>query len=90
MSVVKRGGKHQLPNLARMCCWDRDRSQTKLTFSQFVCLKNVIFVSKCSKDVCLVKNGSNMYLGDNWKKKYVIICDHVNFFHENEWTQDCF
>ncbi len=34
-----------------------------------------------------VKNGSNMYLGDDGVKELVIICDHV---HKNEWTQDCF
>ncbi len=33
---------------------------------------------------CLVKNGSNLNLGDAAK----IICDHVLFSHKNEWTQD--
>ncbi len=90
MSVAKQGGKHQLPNPARMCCWDRDRSWTKLILSQFVCLKNAIFVSECSEDMCLVKNGSNLYLGDDEEKELVTICDHVHFSHKNEWTQDCF
>ncbi len=35
--------KHQSPNLARVCCWDRDTSWTKLIFSWFMCLKNDIF-----------------------------------------------
>ncbi len=59
-----------------------------LIFSRFVRLKNVIFVSEWSEDTCLVKNGSNMYLGDDGEKELVIICDHVYFFHRNEWTKD--
>ncbi len=31
----------------------------------FVCLKNAIFVSEGSEDMCLVKNGSSMCLGDD-------------------------
>ncbi len=54
-SVAKQGGKRQFPNLARMCCWDRDRSWTKLIFSCFVCLKNVIFVLECFK-ICVLWN----------------------------------
>ncbi len=42
------------------------------------------------EDMCLVKNGSNMYFGDNGVKEFVIICDRVHFSHKNEWTQDCF
>ncbi len=53
MSVVKQGGKHRFTDLMRMCCWDRDRSQTKLFFSWYVCLKNVIFVSECSECVSM-------------------------------------
>ncbi len=41
-------------NLVKVCCWNRDRSRTKLIFSRFLCLKNVIFVSECSADMCLV------------------------------------
>ncbi len=37
------------------------------------------FVSECLEDMCLVKNGSNMYLGDVGAKELIIICDHVNF-----------
>ncbi len=37
----------------------------------------------------LVKNRSNMYLGDDGVKELVIICDHVHFSCKNEWTQDC-
>ncbi len=85
MSVVKQGGEHRFPNLARVCCWDRDRSRTKL----IVCLQNAILVSECSEDMCPVKNGSNIYLGDNGVKDLVIICDHIHFSHRNEWTQDC-
>ncbi len=48
------------------------------------------FVSECSEDMCLVKNGSNLYLGDDGAKELVIICDRVHFSHKNEWTQDCF
>ncbi len=40
--------------------------------------------------MCLVKNGSNMYLGHDEAKELVIICDHIHFFPKNEWTQDCF
>ncbi len=56
MSVAKQGGKHQFPDLARVCCWDGDRSRTKLIFSWFVCLKNEIFVSDCFEDMRLEKN----------------------------------
>ncbi len=55
-----------------------------------MCLKNDVFVSECSEGMCLVKNGSSVYLGDDWAKELVIICDHVHFSHKNEWTQDCF
>ncbi len=72
-----------------MCCWDRDRSPTKLIFSWYVCLKNAIFVSECSEDMYFVKNGSKMYLGDNEAKKLVIVCDRVHFSLKNEWTQNC-
>ncbi len=47
-------------------------------------------MTECSEDMCLVKNGSNMYLGDDGAKELVIICDHVHFSHKNEWTKDCF
>ncbi len=87
MSVVRQGGKHRFPNLATMCCWDRGRFQTKLVFSWFVCLKNVIFVSECLEDTSLVKNGSNMYLSHDGVKELVIICDHVHFCYRNEMTQ---
>ncbi len=55
-----------------------------------MCLRNAIFVSECSEDMCLVKNGSNIYLSDDGLKELVINCDHVYFSHENEWTQGCF
>ncbi len=55
-----------------------------------MCLKNDIFVSECSEDMCLVKNESNMYLGEDGARELVIICDHVHFSCKNEWTQDCF
>ncbi len=46
---------------------------------------------KCQKeDMCLVKNGSIMYLGDYGVKELVIIPDHIHFSHKNEWTHDCF
>ncbi len=54
-----------------------------------MCLKNAIFVLEFSEDMCLVKNGSNMYLGDEEAKELTIICDHVHFSRKNEWTQDC-
>ncbi len=38
----------------------------------------------------VMKNGSNMCLGHNGMKEFLIICDQVNFSHENEQTQDCF
>ncbi len=41
------------------------------------------------EDMCLVKNGSNVYLGDDGVKELVKICDHVHFSHKNEWTKDC-
>ncbi len=90
MAVVRQGGKHQFQNLARMCCWDRDSSQTKLIFSEFVCLRNDIFMSECSEDTCHVKNGSSMYLGDDGAKESVVICDYVYFSLKNVWTQDGF
>ncbi len=36
-----------------------------------MCLKNDIFVSECSEDMCFVKNGSSMYLGDDGAKELV-------------------
>ncbi len=47
-------------------------------------------MSELSGEISLVKNGSNMYFGDNRLKRLVIICDHVYFFHKNEKTQGCF
>ncbi len=56
-----------------------------------ICLsENVILVSECLEDVCFVKNGSNMYLGDDGTKELVIICDHIHLSHKNERSQDCF
>ncbi len=69
ISIVKQSRKHQFPNLTRVCC--RDRSRTKLIFSWFECLKNAIFVSECSEDMCLVKNGSSVYLDDDGVKKMI-------------------
>ncbi len=46
-------------------------------------------MSECSDDIRLVKNGSNMYLGDDEVKEWVIICDHIHFSCKNEWTKDC-
>ncbi len=33
--------------------------------------------------MCLVKNGSNMYLGGNEAKELVTICDHIHFSCKN-------
>ncbi len=55
-----------------------------------MCLKKAIFVSECSEDLRLVKNESNMYLGDDGGKELVIICNHIHFSLKNEWTQNCF
>ncbi len=46
-------------------------------------------VLECSEDMCLAKDESNMYLGDDGAKELVIICDQVHFSHKNEWTQGC-
>ncbi len=87
MSVVKQGRKHHFSDLVRMCCWDRDRSQTNLIF----CVsKEMPFLNQNVQKICLVKNDSSMYPGDNGAKELVVICDHVYFFHKNEWTQNCF
>ncbi len=32
-----------------------------------------------------MKNWSNLYLGDEWVKELVVICDHVHFSYNNEW-----
>ncbi len=75
MSVVMQGGKHRFTDLTRVCHWDRDRSGTKLTFSWFVFLKNDIFVSECSEDVCLWKMGPVCILvtmrRKNWLKSVI-------------------
>ncbi len=47
-------------------------------------------MSECSEDMCLVKDGSNVYLGEDGAKELDTICDHVHLSHKNEWTQDCF
>ncbi len=49
-------------------------------------LRNAIFESEFLEDMCLVNNGSNMYLGDDGVKELLIICDHVYLSHKNEWT----
>ncbi len=35
-------------------------------------------MSECLVGLCLVKNGSNVYLGDDGVKELVRICDHVH------------
>ncbi len=55
-----------------------------------MCLKKDIFVSECSEDMCLVKNGSNMYLGDDGAKESVIICEGIYLSRKNNRTQACF
>ncbi len=50
--------------------------------------ENANVVSECQEDMCLVKNGSDMYLGDDGVKELIIIYDHVYVFHKNEWTQE--
>ncbi len=72
ISAAKQGQKHLFLDLERVCCWDGDGSRTKLIFFWCVRLKNAIFVSECSEDTCLVKNGSNMYLGNDGEKELVI------------------
>ncbi len=52
-----------------------------------MCLKNDIFLSECSGNSCLLKNGSSMFLDDNGAKELLIICDHVHFSHKNELTK---
>ncbi len=54
-----------------------------------MCLKNAIFVSDCSEDTCLVKNGSNMCLGDDGAKELILIYDHIHLSHKNKWTKNC-
>ncbi len=73
MSVAKQGEKRQLPDLVRMCCWDRDRSRTKLIFSWFLCLKNDIFVSECLKVTLSRKKWVKLFLGNEGVKELVII-----------------
>ncbi len=41
------------------------------------------------EDMCLVKNGSSVYLSHDGAKELVIICEHVHFSHKNKWTYDC-
>ncbi len=41
----------------------------KVNFLLIYVSENAIFVSECSEDMCLVKNGSNMYLGDDGAKR---------------------
>ncbi len=43
----------------------------------FLHLKIAMFVSECSEDVCLVKNGCDIFFGDSGAKELVIISDHV-------------
>ncbi len=58
-------------------------SQTKLIFSQFVCLKNGILVSECLEDMRLVKNWPSMYCGDDGAIDLGTICDHIHFFRKD-------
>ncbi len=68
----------------------RQRQDSNKANFLLICVSETNLVSECSEDMCLVKNGSNMYLVDDGAKELVIICDHVYFSHKNEWTQDCF
>ncbi len=80
MSIAKQGRKHRFLDL--MC-------ELLLSSQSCVCLKNAFFVSECSDDMCLAKNGSNLNLRDNGVKG---ISHNLwsRFSHKIEWTKDCF
>ncbi len=62
----------------------------KVDFLLICVSEKCIFVSEFSEKMCLVKNRSNVYLGDDGAKDSVIICHHVHSSRKNEWTKDCF
>ncbi len=76
--------------ISQECVAETETGLEQSKFSSDLCLKNAIFVSECSEDMCLEKNRFNMYLGDDRAKELVIICDQVHFSRKNEWTQDSF
>ncbi len=55
-------------SVVTVLCW----YWIQLIFYWPVCLENVISASECSYDMCLVKNGSNMYFGENGTKELII------------------
>ncbi len=89
-----------------VCCETRreaavPRSHESVLLRQRQVSNKVNFLLICVSEKChfcvrmfrryvSVKNGSNMYLGDNGVKELVRICDHVHFSYNNEWTQECF
>ncbi len=62
----------------------------KVHFLQICVSEKTHFYIQMFERYVSVKNGSNMYLGDDGAKELVIISDHIHFFHINEWTQGCF
>ncbi len=53
-SVVKQGRKHRFIDLERMCCWDRDRSQTKLIFFLICVSEKKSFLCQDVWKVCVL------------------------------------
>ncbi len=43
-----------------------------------MCVWKMPILHQIVQNLCFVKNGSNMYLGDNGAKELVIIYDHVH------------
>ncbi len=88
LSVVKQGGKHHFPNLMRVCCWDRDRSGSKLFFSD-LCVWKMTFCVRMFRRSVSCEKWVQCVVWWWWGEELLIICDHVYLSHKNEWTQDC-
>ncbi len=82
MFVVKQGGEHPYPNLARECCWDSDRSWKKLIFSRFVCLKIDILCENVRRICVLWKMGPLCILvtigRKSWSQSVIISLIRIN------------
>ncbi len=90
MFVVKQDGKHRFVNLTRVCCWDRDRSGTKLIFSWFVCQKKCHFCVRMFGRYVSYEKWVQYVSWWWWGERIGPNLWSVHFSHKNEWTQDCF
>ncbi len=84
-------------------CWEASapKSHKSVSLRQRQISNKVNFLLICVSEKChfcfrmfgkymSLKNGSNLYLGDDRVKELVIICNHVHFPHKNKGTASSF